>query len=99
MDVAKLVDHSEEQVPVISVGYCFMNSKDDTVITDEVQPIHLPVLVVRDRWTKMVFAHVLPCKGVQKGPFGSKCLLNDLKKLGYSKTVVFMILNPHCKLL
>ena len=25
------VDHSEEQVPVISVDYCFMNSKDDTV--------------------------------------------------------------------
>ena len=99
MDVAKLVDHSEEQVPVISVDYCFMNSKDDTVITVEVQPKHLPVLVVLDRWTKMVFAHVWPCKGVQKGPFGSRCLLNDLKKLGYSKMVVFMILNPHCKLL
>ena len=82
------VDHSEE-VPVISVDYCFMNSKDDTVITDEAQSKHLPVLVVRDRWTRMVFAHVLPYyKGVQKGPYGSKCLLNDLKKLGYSKMVV-----------
>ena len=37
---------------------------------------------------KIVFAHVLPYKGVQKGPFGSKCLLNDLKKLEYSNMVV-----------
>ena len=27
------VDHSDETVPVISAGYCFMNSVDDTVIT------------------------------------------------------------------
>ena len=39
------VDHSEEQVPVVSVDYCFMNSKDDTVITDEAQSKHLPVLI------------------------------------------------------
>ena len=52
------VDHSEEQVPVISVDYCFMNSKDDTVITEDTQSKHSPVLVVRDRWTRMVFAHV-----------------------------------------
>ncbi len=82
------VDHSEEQVPVISVDYCFMNSKDDTVITGEVQPKHSPGLVVRDRWTKIVFSHGLPYKGVQKGPVGSKCLLNDLEKLGYSKMVL-----------
>ena len=43
------VDHSEEQVPVISVDYCFMNSKDDTVITDEAQSKHLPVLACRPR--------------------------------------------------
>ena len=82
------VDHSEEQVPVISVDYCFMNSKDDTVITEDTQSKHSPVLVVRDRWTKMVFVHVLPYKGVQKGPVGSKCLLNDLRKLGYPKMIV-----------
>ena len=77
------VDRSEEQVPVISVDYCFMNSKDDTVITEDTQSKHSPVLVVRDRWTRMVFAH-----GVQKGPVGSKCLLNDLRKLGYPKMIV-----------
>ena len=58
------VAHSEEQVPVICVDYCFMNSKDDTVITEDTQSKHSPVLVVRDRWTRMVFAHVLPYKGV-----------------------------------
>ena len=58
------VDHLEEQVLVISVDYCFMNSKDDTDITDDIQSKHSPVLVVRNRWTKMIFAHVLPYKGV-----------------------------------
>ena len=82
------VDHSEEQVPVIPVDYCFMNSKDDTVITEDTQSKHSPVLLVRDRWTRMDFAHVLPYKGVQKGPVGSKCLLNDLRKLGYPKMIV-----------
>ena len=82
------VDYLEEQIPIISVDYCFINSKDNTVISDEAQSKHLPVLVVRDRWTKMVFLHALPYKGVQKGPYGSKYLLNDLKKLGYPKMVI-----------
>ena len=76
------VDHSDETVPVIWADYCFMNSVDDTVITEEVQKKHAPVLVVHGSWSKMTYAHVLPCKGVAQGPIGSKCLLNDLKKLG-----------------
>ena len=82
------VDHSDETVPVISADYCFMNSVDDTVITDEVQKKHAPVLVVHDRWSKTIYAHVLPYKGVSQGHIGSKCLLNDLKKLGYPKMVM-----------
>ena len=73
------VDHSDETVPVISSDYCFMNSVDETVITEEVQKKHAPVLVVHDRWSKMTYAHVLPCKGVTQGPIGSKCVMNDLK--------------------
>ena len=68
------VDHSDETVTVISADYCFMNSVDHTVITEEVQKKHAPVLVVHDRWS---YAHVLPYKGVTQGPIGSKCLLNE----------------------
>ena len=82
------VDHSDETVPVISADYCFMNSVDDTVITEEVQKKHAPVLIVHDRWSKLTYAHVLPYKGVTQGPIGSKCLLNDLKKFGYPKMVM-----------
>ena len=39
------VDHSEEQVPVIFVGYCFMSSKDHTVITDQGQSNIYPFLL------------------------------------------------------
>ena len=63
-----------------------MNSRTDDVVLGE--KTHAPILVVRDRWTKHLFAHVLPYKGVTKGPYGSKVLLNDVKKLGYSKLVI-----------
>ena len=43
-----------------------MNSRTDDVVLDE--KTHAPILVVRDRWTKHLFAHVLPYKGVTKGP-------------------------------
>ena len=81
------VDHSDETVPVISADYCFMNSVDDTVITEEVRKKHAPVLVVHGRWFKMTYAHALPYKVVSQGPIGSNCLLNDLKKSGYPKAV------------
>ena len=64
-----------------------MNSVDDTVITEEVQKKHAPVLVVHDRWSKMTYAHVLPYEGVTQGPIGCKCPMNDLKKLRYPKMV------------
>ena len=68
------VDHSEEQVPVISVDYCFMNSKDDTVYHRR-YPIETFTCSRGSRqMDKNGFAHVLPYKGVQKGPVGSKCL-------------------------
>ena len=76
------VDHSDETVPVISADYCFMNSVDYTVVTEEVQKKHAPVLVVHGRWSKTNHAHVT------QGPIGSKCRLNDLKKLGYPKMVM-----------
>ena len=52
------------------------------------QKKHAPVLVVHERWSKTIYAHVLPYKGVSKGPIVSRCLLNDLKKLGYPKMVM-----------
>ena len=43
---------------------------------------------MHDRWSKTIYAHVLPYKGISQGPIGSKCLLNDLKKLGHPKMVM-----------
>ena len=46
--------------------------------------------------SKMAYAHVLPCKCVTQGPIGSKCLLDDIKTLGYPKMVMrVMTLNLH----
>ena len=54
----KRVDRSDETTPVVTVDDCFMNSRTDDVVMDE--KTHAPILVVRDRWTKHLFAHMLP---------------------------------------
>ena len=41
------VNPSDEPVPMISVDYCFMTSKDVPLITDKTQSRHSTVLVVR----------------------------------------------------
>ena len=81
------VDHSDETTPVVTVDYCCVNSQTDDVVMDA--KTRAPILAVRDRWTKRLFAHVLPCKGVTKGPYDSKVLLmSGPKKLGCSKLII-----------
>ena len=67
----------ESQVPTISIDYCFLGD-ETTRDTD------LPVLVVRDRRTKSVWAHPVPAKGVEN-PFGAKQLLKDIESTGYKR--------------
>ena len=67
----------ESQVPTISIDYCFLGD-ETTRDTD------LPVLVVRDRRTKSVWAHPVPAKGIEN-PFGAKQLLKDIESTGYKK--------------
>jgi len=70
----------DQQIPTISVDYCFLGD-ESTRDTD------LPVLVVRDRRTKSVWAHPVPSKGVDN-PFGAKQLLKDVESTGYKRVIL-----------
>eukprot|EP00435_Cladocopium_sp_Y103_P040755 s116_g11.t1 len=62
----------EQQVPTISVDYMFLGD-------ESTRDTGLPVLVVRDRRTKAVWAHPVPAKGVEN-PFGTRrCGINRLQ--------------------
>ena len=76
----KVTRKEEEQLPVISVDYGFSGTLD-TAATD------LPMLVVFDRWSKSIWSHPVPTKGLEH-PHGSRCLLNDLRETGYKRLVL-----------
>ncbi len=47
----------------------------------------LPILVVKDRKTKAIFSHPVPCKGVSH-PYPARASLKDLENLGYKRAIV-----------
>ena len=47
----------------------------------------LPILVVRGRWSKSVWSHPAPSKGVGH-PHGATSLLRDLQEMGYKRLVL-----------
>ena len=48
----------------------------------------IKILVIRDNKSKAVFAHVVPKKGVDEDGFAVKCIVDDVKWLGYTKVVL-----------
>ena len=70
----------EQQIPTISVDYCFMGDS-------ATRSADLPVIVARDRRTKSVWAHPVPSKGVEN-PFGANQLLKDLESTGYKRVIL-----------
>ena len=73
--------HHREQssVPTIVFDYGFMGGKDDAETAS--------ILVARDVDTKMLFAHVVPRKGLVSD-HGVEQLLKDIERLGYQKLCV-----------
>ena len=47
----------------------------------------LPILVVRDRWTRNIWAFAVPSKGTEH-PYAGKAVLGALNKLGYRKMIL-----------
>ena len=75
---ASVTDYSEG-VPQIVMDYCFMKGDEDE---DTVA-----IQVAKDRRTRMVFAHVIPRKGLAS-KHGANELLKDIEKLGYKEIIL-----------
>ena len=67
----------ESTVPVVSMDYLYFNERADGS--------GLPTVVLRDRHSKAIFSHLLPCKGTTGSTHPERAM--DLSFLGY-KTLV-----------
>ena len=83
-------DHAHE-IPIVSLDYMFMSSRG-VFERHEWQPAEgeksLKVLVARDSRSRSVFAHAVPCKGVDEKRFSVDEVVKDIEWLGYSKVIV-----------
>ena len=79
---AKDKDEKEaEQVPVISVDYMYMSDKQK-----EGEEKGMPILVAKDRKTKVIRARVVPHKGVDA--YAVKILGGIVGSLGYKRVII-----------
>ena len=84
VDVAKNDAHrrmdaeASHDVPHVSMDYCFMGQDEEKC---------LPILVMKDHRSKMVFSHVVPKKGASIAYCVSQ-VVRDLEYLGYPKMIL-----------
>ena len=76
-------DQDDEGHPVVSIDYGFFGAPGE-LPQDAVGGPKMPVLVVRDRFTKALFTHLVPSKGVEHF-YPETALMKDIKFLGYTK--------------
>lgn len=89
-------DHSERGVALVAFDYMFLTSanlysRSDWMSCDEkdIDPkLVLKILVVRDMKSKSIFAHAVRCKGSDEDGYAVRCLVDDVKWLGYSKVIL-----------
>ena len=70
----------ESTVPVVSMDYLYFNERTDGP--------GLPTVVLRDRHSKAIFSHLLPCKGTTGSTYPERAVLKDLAFLGYKKLIL-----------
>ena len=72
-------EQESKDIPEIVFDYCFMGDSDDAET--------LAIQVARDRRTRMIFAHVVPRKGMTH-EYGANAMVEDLKRLGYHELIL-----------
>ena len=71
-------DQEQKSIPEIVFDYCFMGVEGEET---------LAIQVARDRRTRMLFAHVVPRKGMTH-EHGATAMLKDLSTLGYNEVIL-----------
>ena len=69
---------SDKAVAEVVFDYCFMGNDGEET---------LAIQVARDRRTRMIFAHVVPRKGMSH-EYGAVAMTNDLERLGYNEVIL-----------
>ena len=86
--------HLDDKYPVVSIDYAFFSSPPTEGGAIGATSGHeVPVLVVFDRRTKCVFAHLLKSKAADDA-HAADMLLRDLQKLGYTTIILKVIRSP-----
>ena len=70
----------EEQLPTISVDYEFIGNP-------ETRADQLPIMVIKDRASRGIWAHPVPSKGLVD-PYGWKRLVSTLDEMGYRRIIL-----------
>ena len=86
-------DMEIRSVPTIAFDYMFINDKG-AFTADELAAIRegdrgdgIKALVVKDTKSRMLFAHVVPSKGVDEDRYAVEALTSDIAWLGYTRVI------------
>ena len=90
--------HKDDKYPVVSIDYAFFSSPQTEGGDAATSGHDVPVLIVFDRRTKCVFAHLLKSKAADD-THAADVLLQDLQKLGYSTVILKSDQEPSIKAL
>ena len=72
-------EEEERTIPTIGYDYCFMRNNPGGD--------YVPVLVAKDKWTKLISAHVVPFKGADVEWISQQCS-RDIQKTGHHGSVI-----------
>ena len=81
----------QETIPTISVDFGFFGSEENPNKDN-------PVLVIKDRKSRAIWAHMLPSKGIDQ-PYGVKSLVRALTTTGYKRVIIKSDQEPAIKAL
>ena len=76
-------DQDDEAHPVVSLDYAFFGAPGE-LEQEAIGGAKMPVLVVKDRFSKAMFTHLLPSKGIEHF-YPEAALLRDIRFLGYAQ--------------
>ena len=75
------VDKNSETVPTVSIDYAYMEEKQDVK-----EELGMPILVMKDRKSKMIMADVVPEEG--RNAYAIKRMGNNIGILGHAKMII-----------
>ena len=88
------VEKDPRRVPLIAFDYAGISDKGEVrKVGSELQfesgdESATRILVIKDDRSQYGFAHLVPCKGVDKDRFTVECIVNDIIWMGYTKVML-----------